>query len=100
MALAYITCKDSREAEKISACLLRKRLIACASIFPVKSMYWWKGKIASHKENVIIAKTSNKNFKKVISEVKRLHSYEIPCILRIDAAANKDYLAWAEKEMR
>ena len=99
MTLVYITCKDKKEAEKISMHLLRKRLIACANIFPIKSMYWWKGKIVNDKENVIIAKTNNKNFKKVESEVKKLHSYAVPCILRINATANKDYEQWANKEM-
>ena len=100
MALAYITCKDKKEAERISLHLLRKRLIACANIFPIKSIYWWKGKIVKDKENVIIAKTSNKNFKKLESEVKKIHSYEIPCILRITATANKEYQEWMNKEMR
>ena len=80
--------------------LLRKRLIACANIFPIKSLYWWKGKIVNDKENVIIAKTKDKNFKRLVYEVKRLHSYTIPCILKIDAIANKDYEAWAKKELR
>lgn len=100
MTLVYITCKDRKEAEKIANHLLRKRLIACANIFPIKSMYWWKGKITKDNEHVMIAKTNNKNFKKVESEVKKLHSYAVPCILRINAAANKDYEQWANKEMR
>ena len=99
MTLVYITCKDKKEAEKISLNLLRKRLIACANIFPIKSMYWWKGSIVNDKENVLIAKTSNKNFKKLEKEVKKIHSYEIQCILRIDSAANKEYEIWANKEM-
>ena len=100
MTLAYITCKDEDEAEKISMHLLKKRLIACANIFPVKSMYWWKKKVVNGYEYAILAKTSNKNFKKVVNEVKKIHSYEIPCILKIDAAANKDYEDWANKEIR
>ncbi len=100
MTLVYITCKDRKEAEKISMRLLEKRLIACANIFPVKSMYWWNKKIVNSNESVIIAKTSSKNFRKVENEVKKSHSYEIPCILRIDAAANRDYEAWAKKELR
>ena len=100
MTLVYITCKDRKEAEKISMHLLKKRIIACANIFPIKSMYWWNNKIAKHNENVIIAKTSNKNFRKVENEIKKMHSYEIPCILRIDAAANKEYGEWANKEMK
>jgi periplasmic divalent cation tolerance protein len=99
MTLAYITCKDGKEAEKISMHLLKKRLIACANVFPIKSMYWWKGKIVKGRETAIIAKTNSKNFKKVLGEVKKLHSYSIPCILSIDAAADKDYDAWTEKEL-
>ncbi|MBI2659406.1 divalent-cation tolerance protein CutA [Candidatus Woesearchaeota archaeon] len=99
MTLVYITCKDEKEAEKISMHLLKKRLIACANIFPIKSMYWWSSKIAKHSESVIIAKTSNRNFKKVENEVKKMHSYEIPCILKLNAAANSDYEAWAKKEI-
>ena len=41
----------------------------------------------------------NSRSKEIVYEVKKLHSYSIPCILRIDAAANKDYEAWAKKEM-
>lgn len=100
MALVYITCKDEKEAEKISMHLLEKRLIACANIFPIRSMYRWNNKIAKHSESVIIAKTSDKNFKKVVAEAKKMHSYEIPCILKLNAAANSDYEAWAKKELR
>ena len=100
MALLYLTCKNKNEAERISAHLLKKRLIACASIFPVKSMYRWDHKIVNENEEVIIAKTSSKNFKKAVIEIKKIHSYKIPCILRIDAAANRDYGKWANNEMK
>ena len=100
MTLVYITCKDAKEANKISMYLLKKRLIACANIFPIKSLYWWNKKIINDNENVIIAKTNNKNFKKLVIEVKKMHSYQIPCILKINAFANKDYEAWAQKELR
>ncbi len=100
MALAYVTCKDREEADKISMRLLRKRLIACANIFPVNSMYWWKGKIAKGNEYVMIAKTNDKNFKKLESEIKNIHSYEIPCILRINTTVNMEYEAWMGKELK
>ena len=63
-------------------------------------MYWWNYKIANENENVIIAKTNNKNFKKAVMEIRKIHSYKIPCILKINATANKDYEKWANKEMR
>ena len=96
MTLIYITCKDKKEAEKISNHLLRKRLIACANIFPIKSMYWWKGKIENQKEVLVIAKTLGKNYEKIKKEVSKLHSYSVPCILKIDAEANESYGKWVK----
>jgi len=100
MTLAYIICKDAVEAEKISLHLLKKKLIACANLFPIRSLYRWKGKIISEAENVIIAKTNEGNFDKIVNEVKKIHSYKIPCILKIGSSANKDFEKWADKEMK
>lgn len=100
MTIIYITCKDIKEAKKISKHLLNKRIIACANIHPIESMYWWKGKIVEELETVIIAKSSSKNFNKIKEEVKKIHSYEIPCILKIDSEANEGYDEWVRKEIR
>ena len=100
MILVYITCKDEEEAIKISKHLLDKRLIACSNMHPIRSMYWWNGKIQDEKEFVIIAKTLEKNYKKIKGEVSRLHSYEAPCILKIDAEANESYDKWVNEEVK
>lgn len=100
MTLVYITCRDEKEAVNISMHLLKKRLVACANMFPARSVYWWNGNIENHTEEIIIAKTNNKNFNKVVAEVKKVHSYKIPCILKINAKGNKDYEKWANKELR
>ncbi len=100
MTLLYITCKDKREAEKISTHLLKNRLIACANIFPIQSMYWWNQKIVNDAEYAVLAKTNNKNYDKAASEIKKIHSYKIPCILRIEAKANKEYEDWVNIEMK
>ena len=100
MVLAYIICKDNNEAEKIATHLLKKRLIACANMFSIKSMYWWNHRIARENETVVIAKTTGKNFKKVESEAKKIHSYKIPCIMRLDAKANKEYESWINSELK
>lgn len=100
MTLVYITCKDEEEAETISMHLLSKRLIACANISPIKSMYWWKGKIEAQKEVVITAKTLENKYEKIKEEVSKLHSYEIPCILKIGAEANESYDKWVKEEVK
>lgn len=100
MTLVYITCKDKREAEKIARHLLKKRLIACANFFPIKSMYWWNKKIVNEAEYAIIAKTNSNNYKKAANEIRRVHSCKIPCIQRIDANSNAKFERWASKEMK
>ena len=100
MALVYITCKDEKEAIKISKHLLEKRLIACSNIFPIRSMYWWKGKIQDEKEYAILAKTSDKNYDKIKKEAEKIHSYDVPCILKIGAKANESYDKWVRGEVK
>lgn len=100
MVLIYITCKDKKEAKKISRYLLEKRLIACSNIHPIDSMYWWKDKLVDDKEFVVIAKTKKKHIKLIRKEVKKIHSYDIPCIIDIDVDANEDYLGWVKKEVK
>ena len=100
MTLVYITCKNKKEAEIISMHLLKKRMIACANISPIKSMFWWKGKIESQKEILIMAKTLEYKFERIKEEVSKLHSYTVPCILKIDAESNEKYNEWVRREIK
>ena len=101
MIFIYITCKNRNEAKKIGLALIKKRLAACCNIFPIESIYWWQGKVVKDKEAVLIVKTLKKNFKKVEKEIKKLHSYTLPCILEISIkAGNIEYLDWLKKEIK
>ncbi len=80
MILIYVPCKDEEEAVKISKRLLEKRLVACTNVHPIRSFYRWEGKIQDDREFVIIAKTSNKKYDDIKDEVKKIHSYDVPCI--------------------
>lgn len=99
MIAIYITNPSKREARRVALHLLKKRLIACANIFPIDSIYWWKGKIEDTKEVILIAKTKRENFEKVKSEVKKIHPYSVPCILKLEVEANEEYENWLEKEI-
>ena len=96
----YITNPTKQEARKVAKHLLKKRLIACANIFPISSLYWWKGKIIDEKESVLIAKTIEANFEKVKKEVEKIHSYTIPCIVKIPVSSNKKYFDWLRGEIK
>ena len=98
--LVYITAKDKKEARKVATHLLKRKLIACANIFPIESMYWWKGEIKDAKEAVLIAKATSKHYAAIKKEVKKIHSYTIPCIMKIGAGANDEYAKWIMGELR
>ncbi len=101
MRIVYITTRNSGEAKKIASHLLKKRLIACANIFPIESMYWFEGEIEENIEFVLLGKTTDSNFNKIEKEVSSMHSYEIPAIYswKVDKVS-KDYDDWIKKEVK
>uniref|UniRef100_A0A7C6EGH3 Divalent-cation tolerance protein CutA n=1 Tax=candidate division WOR-3 bacterium TaxID=2052148 RepID=A0A7C6EGH3_UNCW3 len=93
--LLYSTVGKKREAQLIARHLLKKRLIACANIFPIDSLYWWKGRIEHSKEYGMIFKTSAKNYLRIEQELSKIHPYECPCLVAIDLKRGiKPYLDW------
>ncbi len=101
MILIYTVCKNKIEAKKIAGVLLKLKLIACANWWPVESVYRWKNKIVNAKEAVMFLKTRKEYYKKVEAVIKKLHSYQTPCILELDVdKIDAKYKAWVRKETR
>ena len=97
----YMTCRNRKEALSISKHLLKERLIGCANIFPAESVYRWKNKMKRQKEFVVMAKTHKNHQSAIIQTVKKLHSYDIPCVNFLPVEiGNFDYASWLEKETR
>jgi periplasmic divalent cation tolerance protein len=95
--LFYMTCKNKVEANKIAYALVKKDLVACANIIPnIKSYFKWNNKkINALKESILIGKTVKKNINKIILYVKKMSSYDCPCIVFVDIEnGNKEFLSW------
>lgn len=99
MLIIYVTCKNNKEAEKIAKQLLEKKLAACANILSSKSLYNWKGKLEKQNEAILLLKTTESKFESVKQTVKKMHSYKVPCILKLKAEANDGYFSWLKKEI-
>ncbi len=99
MELTYITCKDIAEAKKISKKLLDEKLIACSNMFPISSMFHWKGKLVEEDEVVLLCKSSRTEFQSLIKVVEGMHSYDIPCIERISSEGSEKFEQWVRKEV-
>jgi periplasmic divalent cation tolerance protein len=101
--LFYMTCKNKVEANKIAYDLVKKDLVACANIIrSVKSYFKWnKKKVNIAKENILIGKTVKKNINKIITHVKKISSYECPCVVFLDIKnGNKDFLSWIKSSTK
>lgn len=96
--LFYVTHPDEETAHRVSAHLIDRRLAACANIFPIASAYWWQGATVREGEWVSVIKTRLDLEKRVEEEIRAIHPYEVPCILRFEARANDDYEAWIAAE--
>lgn len=91
IAIIYVTCKNSEEAEKIAIDLLEKKLIACANIFPITSVYIWDNKVNKDSEVTLILKTKETLFDKIKENVKKNHSYSVPCIIKINGESDSEF---------
>ena len=94
MILVYVVCKNKEEANKIGKYLVKKNLAACANTFPISSFYHWGNKLVEDNEFVLILKTLLGKYEKIKKEIKGLHSYDIPAIIKIKVEANSEYKDW------
>ena len=100
--VVLITAVGIEEAQKIAGMLLAERKIACANIInEVNSMYWWKDKIESARETLLIIKTNSTLLDDVVALVKKVHTYEVPEVIALPiVGGSSDYLKWLNKEVR
>ncbi len=96
MIVIYIPCKNLEEAKNIAKELLKEKLVACANIIPeIISIYNWDDKLEETNESVLLLKTKLENFNKIELKIKKLHSYSIPCIMKIEKIDfNPEYKNW------
>ena len=106
MVLGYITCTHTEEAQALALALLKNKLIACANIQDSIQSFYHSQKdgqdiIEKTKEAVLIVKTLQEHTKAVIHLVKKLHSYDCPCIIFYKIIdGHSRYLSWVKKQTK
>ena len=94
-SIVTTTTSKKKEANDISQVLLKKKLAACVKLSKVDSSYIWQNKVQKSKENLLTIVTKKNNVKKIISEIKKVHSYDVPEIIETPIVqGNKEYLRW------
>jgi periplasmic divalent cation tolerance protein len=99
--VVYVTVKEAEEAKKIAKSLVKRRLAACVNVLPeIESYFWWKDKLETEKEVMLIIKTKEALLPELTKAVKRLHSYSIPEIIAVPVTGgSRDYLEWIDSEL-
>ena len=98
--LIYSTCPSVDEAQRIGGALVDARLAACVNVFPgMVSIYEWEGVRETADEVAMIIKTRAGLQEQVMTEVKRLHPYDVPALLVLPTqGGSAEYCAWILQE--
>jgi periplasmic divalent cation tolerance protein len=100
--VVLVTCGSLKESRRIAAGVVGKRLAACVNIgtAAVESVYWWKGKVETGREFLLVMKTTESRLGALENEVRRLHSYDVPEFVVLEVAAGaKEYLQWVQESV-
>lgn len=102
LVLVYMTAPDARCADLIAAALVAGHLAACVNVLPgMRSVYRWKGRIERADEVVLVAKTARSRLGALVSEVRKLHPYECPCVAALPLdGGHGPFLDWIDAETR
>jgi len=80
--------------------LVKERLAACVSFFPVESHYEWKGKLCQEKEMFCFIKTRKEKLKSLESYFAKKHPYELPEWVVLKGEASLPYANWVRQQTK
>jgi len=97
--ILVISTVPETESARISETLVSERLVACVNAAPVRSTYRWKGEICRDREELLLMKTRESLFARVMERLREIHPYEVPEILAVPVWGGfPGYLAWVTGE--
>lgn len=98
--IVYTTFPHRRKARALAKNLIKKKLVACANVFKIDSLYQWKGKLEEAREYGVFLKTRAELYPQVEAKIKSCHPYELPCIIswKIEQGS-KEFLNWIANEV-
>ena len=100
--VVMVTSPDRKTSEKLSKGLVTRKLAACVNRVPsITSRYWWKGRVETGKEELLIIKTNQSKLKILTQWVKANHPYTVCEVLALPVAqGSADYLQWIDQSLR
>ena len=79
--IAVVTTVASRdEARRLALALVERKLVACAQISAIESIYRWKGVVQEEPEFRLLLKTTEGRYAAIEAAIRDLHPYDLPAI--------------------
>jgi periplasmic divalent cation tolerance protein len=96
------TVERKEDADRIAKILVERRAAACAQVIgPIRSTYWWKGRLEEATEWLCVMKTREDLYADLEASLKAAHPYEVPEIVAVPVTKGSEaYLRWIEEETK
>ncbi|MYA28637.1 MAG: divalent-cation tolerance protein CutA [Nitrospira sp. SB0666_bin_27] len=96
--VVLVTASSQEEALLIGRGAVQKKLAACVTVVPnVTSIFEWEGTVSEEREWLLVMKSHADVYDALESEVKALHSYEVPEVIALSVTkGSSEYLAWVK----
>ena len=95
MRLVLTTYPSRERALAAVTGALTRGLAACGNVVPAESRYWWKGRVVSEAEVLVLFKTEPKRVGALFRYLAEDHPYSVPEIVELDVPrAAPSYLAY------
>jgi periplasmic divalent cation tolerance protein len=100
--IIFVTTPNRRTSEKIMRLTVDSKLAACANRVPgLISRYWWKGRVETAREELLVLKTEKRKIPALIRTVREAHPYVVCEVLAVKVAAgNPPYLDWIASSLK
>lgn len=99
--VVLVTVPDLRVGRRIARAVLQARLAACVNLLPkLESHYWWKGRIESSAERLLLIKTGRVRLPELEDVVRANHPYDTPEFVALPIhAGSQRYLGWIDDSL-
>lgn len=100
--IVLTTLPSRSQAERLSRLVLKEKLAACINqMGPLRSSYWWKNRIETAQEFLLVIKTRARGYTKLQNFIKRHHPYAVPEIISLPIQkGHRPYLDWLKANVR
>jgi periplasmic divalent cation tolerance protein len=79
----YTTVGSAQDAQTMARSLVERKLVACAQISAIESVYTWDGAVQQSPEWRLLFKTTADRYPQVESAILAGHPYELPAVCAV-----------------